>query len=472
MTYSPITDFTETYYDISEFQVDLLLNWGTIFYLVAAPTCMHLGTSALGLRHLVIASAWFEFFAVVVRCIPLVVTSLQPHSIYFLHLAQISNAFACPPISVTVTKLSCVWFGDHERRTTTALAVVMNNVGTAVGMVLAPALVKAPEDMPRLLYVHLGFGLFCLICTMAHFPASPARHPSPAAAHMFQREPEPFFEALHIAARTPSFLLLIVGAGAVVGLFNTWSGILETVLTSSYSDSTIGWLSFSATVAGIVGGVVHGRVAQMAYFKVRMKSVILFLIVGAFLAATWFALSVPSVLSACPLLSEHPASIALSLTLLGWFVGSGYPLAFELAAEMTYPLSEAVTGGMMQMCSNGVGVVFLFLAPSLRPSLMNAFMVVAALAGVLLLPFVGENYKRVDAETRAREAASGNVNGAADVRTPAKEKSGSNLLGNYRRLGSKSDVLGGTTKPTAAAASLDPYSYQNFSATPEKPSDE
>jgi hypothetical protein len=421
---------------------------------------MHIGSSARGLRQLVVAAAWFEFLAVVLRCVPLVFTGLAPHSIYFLHLAQISNAFACPPISVTVTKLSCVWFPDSERRVTTAVAVVMNNVGTAVGMVLAPAIVKSPSDMPRLLYIHLGFGVFSLLCTLAHFPASPVRHPSPAASEMFLRRPEPFFEALHTAVRTPGFLLLVTGAGFVMGIFNTWSGVLETVLTSAYSDSTIGWLSFSATVAGIIGGVVHGRMAQMVYFKTRMKSVILALIGGALLSSLWFALSVPSVLSSRPLLPENLLPIAVSLTLLGWFVGSGFPLAFELAAEMTYPLSEAVSGGMMQVLSNGIGVIFLFLAPSLKPSLMNAFMVLSALLGVLLLPFVKENYGRMDAETRARNLAVS--------KTPPRS-GGPNLLGCYRRLEDKEEEAAALAAAKQAAVASDPFSYQNFSATPMKP---
>jgi len=219
ITFSPVTKATMEYYGISEADVALLLNWGTIFYIVGAPFVAAWGTTAEGLRRLLIAAAWLEFAAVVLRLIPVVIAphTLQPHAIVFLHVAQICNALACPPIGVTVTKLSCVWFAEGERTTSTAVAMMANNVGTAAGMLLAPYIVTRAEEIPRLLWGHAAFGVFALICTVAYLPSRPPSHPSPAAAYMFARPPEPFFPAVAAAMKHAHFVLLVVAAGLSMG---------------------------------------------------------------------------------------------------------------------------------------------------------------------------------------------------------------------------------------------------------------
>lgn len=177
---------------------------------------------------MVLLAAWFEFSACAIRILPVLAPhTLSSSAIYFLHVAQILNALACPPISVTVTKLSCTWMGQSERSVTTAVAVVCNNLGSAVGMVLAPYLVSKPDDMPRLLWTHLGFSIFALVCTLAHFPAAPPSHPSPAAREMSNAPVPSFKRALSHTFRTPTFVALTIGGGAVMGIFNSWSGKRE-----------------------------------------------------------------------------------------------------------------------------------------------------------------------------------------------------------------------------------------------------
>lgn len=163
----------------------------------------------------------------------------------------------------------------------------------------------------------------------------------------------------------------------------------------------IGWLSFAATVAGICGGVAHGRLAQTFYWRRRLKPLILLLIMGALLCSLWFTLSFKSIFSENALIPSNNASVAIAITLFGWFVGSGLPIALELGVELTYPLPESVSCGVMTTLYNCVSVIYLFAAPYLNGPALNAGMLLTVLIAALLLPLVAERYGRTAAEERA-----------------------------------------------------------------------
>lgn len=342
ISWSPITPQAMDYYNCSEASIDLLLNWGTICYVLFAIVCARWGRTAQGLRKMMYAAAVFEIVAVVLRLIPVFIyhERLQPYAIYFAHAAHISNALACPPISVTVTKVSCVWMGAHERVAATAVAVVSNNMGTAVGMIVAPYLVAEghPEQVPRLLYMHAAFGALLAVCIFSYLPVRPPTHPSPAAEQMFATRPAPFGPSFRAALKNVHLVLLALCAGAVTGIFNTWSGILATAMPAdAFNQTTVGWFAAGATLSAIAGGIFHALLlAWHPRLRRELKRLIITLIWMALGCGVWFSLSLASVFSDRPILggfSTSLPSLGMAICLLGWFVGSSYPLAFELAVS-------------------------------------------------------------------------------------------------------------------------------------------
>jgi len=432
ISFSPITKMTMAYYNCSETQVDLLLSWGTVWYLAAAPFAAKWGNTPQGLRRMMLAAAWLIAAATVLRLVPEVIDKerMHPHALWFLHVAQILNAAACPPISVTVTKLSNVWFGERERTPVTALAVVMNNAGSAIGFFIGPYMVTRAGDLPNLLYLHAAFGVATLVAALAYLPAVPPTHPSPAAADMYRRPPPPFLPALRQAVKQPHFMLLALCVGASAGTLNVFLGILSTILPDNrFSSRRVGWYSCAATVSNILGGLVTAILAQTDKWRARLKRIIVALSFAALVCAFWFALSLPSVLYHGPdehtgpdpddggsdeslsfvshagLIPSTPLTLGLSLTLLGWCVGAAYPLAFELSVEMTFPLSESVSAGVISTFQNVVGIVFLLVAPAMSGAAMNATLVLVLLGAAVLMPCVREEYARQKHEARARAVA-------------------------------------------------------------------
>ena len=95
------------------------------------------------------------------------------------------------------------------------------------------------------------------------------------------------------------------------------------------------------------------------------------------------------------------------LCILGFGQGVSWPPLFELAAEMTYPISEATSGGFTGLTNNLGGVVFLYLMPALpaggRWGMNNFVNVLVSGCGVVALVIfacVPVHLKRSDAEKR------------------------------------------------------------------------
>jgi sugar phosphate permease len=457
---SPITKLSKEYYGISTATVDLLLNYGTILYVAAAPFASQFGSTPQGLRRMILLAAWLEALAALLRVVPELPGGIHDAlhregaaggvtgAVVLLHIGAILNAVACPPVAVTCTKLSCVWFGERERTSVTALAVVANNAGTAAGMLFAPYLVSEANDMPKLMWLQLAYTFAGLVACLVYLPAMPPTHPSPAAAVMFERASAAaaataaagsaptmataggeaaaqfssssssssvaapaeaadldFLPAARAILRNKDFVLMALSCGLAQGLLTTWCSVLSTILPDSYSQTTIGWFSFGSTFASIVGGVVMAFIAQRDSCRRRIKTFIVALLVIAMLSAALFASMLPSPFSSSSLIPASTPVLGTIITLLGWCIGSAYPLAFELAAEQSFPLPEAASGGVLSMWTNACGIALLFVAPSLSGSTMNAIFVATLVLCVVLAPLVRENYKRQDAEAKAKHDA-------------------------------------------------------------------
>jgi hypothetical protein len=151
---------------------------------------MWLANQRFGLRKVVLLAAFLQGLCSILRVIPCIFPSslLASHGgsgtagIAIIHIAQILNAASGPLVMATPTLLSQSWFGESERTTATAAAVLANNFGAAVGFVMAPGLVNDASQLPTLLYTQAGMGVLGLLLVVAYFPAAPPSPPTLAAA--------------------------------------------------------------------------------------------------------------------------------------------------------------------------------------------------------------------------------------------------------------------------------------------------
>ena len=259
LTFSPIASSTQSYYNVSEATVDLLLNWGPIIFLPSLPVAYLMLNTRRGLRTCVITFAIVSLIATLIRLIPSLTTSpstprFHAVALPFIHTGQILIAATGPFAMALGSQLSSIWFAPHERTRATTVAVLSASAGGAVAFLISPHLVFESWRVPHLLYLHAGQALVACTFTLIYFPAEPPT-PSSAAAHLHRAEhlhKERFVDTLKRFARDildcgkdPSCVLLILAGGILGGTLSAWTGLFATILEPlGYSNTKAGKMPY------------------------------------------------------------------------------------------------------------------------------------------------------------------------------------------------------------------------------------
>lgn len=349
--------------DVTQSTLDMLLDWGPIFFLVALPAAVMLlqlpGSN--GLRHSIVVAAWLCFFGALLRCLPLISPSV---GIWAVHVGQALNAAAAPFVVVSPAFLALVWFPASERNAATAIANIANAAGRAVGYFLGPAVVSstlfntsAKQELGRLLWVEVGVAALPVLATLAHLPREPAEPPSVAAADDRVRRTgaspavsrsvailadagtalaslppdglsgvwalddvpvpsgaasscgavamQPFVAVGRLLVR-PQAALVMLSGGLQMAAYGAWSGVLPGVLMTArasggggLSPASAGLVGTANTIAGVLGGLLTGVLTDRRALSQRLRAVILGL---CFASAVAFAVAA---LCAPPLSGPH-----------------------------------------------------------------------------------------------------------------------------------------------------------------------
>ncbi|XP_005886547.1 PREDICTED: LOW QUALITY PROTEIN: major facilitator superfamily domain-containing protein 7 [Myotis brandtii] len=132
-----------------------------------------------------------------------------------------------------------------------------NPLGILLANVLSPALVKKEDDIPIMLGVYIiPAGLACLLATACLWESVPPTPPSAGAAHS---NAEKFLDGLTLLARNKAYVVLAVCFGGGVGIFSSFSALLEQVLcVNGYSNEFAGLCGALFIVFGILGALALG----------------------------------------------------------------------------------------------------------------------------------------------------------------------------------------------------------------------
>ena len=80
-----------------------------------------------------------------------------------------------------------------------------------------------------------------------------------------------------------------------------------------------------------------------------------------------------------------------------------------MQAELTYPVEESVTGGVLSLFNNAGGLVLLLILPNIPDSYNSLVMGLVVLLGTVVLLFVQVQYKRSNVDLNV---------GGKDLRDP------------------------------------------------------
>ena len=192
----------------------------------------------------------------------------------FLVMAGGPVALGAPPL------VSATWFPPNERTTATAIGTLVGYFGIAIAFAVGPAMV--PNEIPassignasatekvinlgrmmnhkitKYTYFELGLCGVVFLCILCYFPSRPPLPPSLTSSRSHTLSTKTSFRRV---LRNGQFWLLMVLAGASFAIYFGWLSMLDVFLAKFQVDPiTAGWLGCSATLAGVVSGVLLAR---------------------------------------------------------------------------------------------------------------------------------------------------------------------------------------------------------------------
>jgi FLVCR family MFS transporter len=269
--------------------VQLFVNLGPIFYLpFSLPMALWMDLPG-GVRLSTLLSILLVSLGQLLRTLA---TDASQGSLAMLYASFIANATAGPVAMSAVGKISEAWFAPKERATATAVMAEANLLGVAAAQLVGPLIVQTASWAELGHYNNLLLGCCCLtlLAALLYFPAHPPSPPSTSASAVKRNEAAMSLKVMLASVaqllRSRNFLVLALAYGMTTGMFGSWSTVLSINL-SGCSATLVGWLSFSMTVAGGLGGIVAGLVVDR--FR-SLKRLLVALVAQAGLCFSLFAL--------------------------------------------------------------------------------------------------------------------------------------------------------------------------------------
>ncbi|CAG5103408.1 Oidioi.mRNA.OKI2018_I69.chr1.g760.t1.cds [Oikopleura dioica] len=388
------------YYQTSEMFISwTALSFSSNMVLFMVPCLLFLETTTL--RRFVLVGSFINLLGNVIKC-----CAVQPDLWWLSFTGQFIVACTMPFLLEVPARIASVWFPQNQVSTATSIGVFGNQLGVAVGFVLPPAFVPGPpeeywpngvvpedwsnttkysdaaektvEDVGKqiLLMFVVGTGLCAIsfLSILVFFRNEPDRPPSEAEAlrraenitknHGSKDALKVYKKALSDLLKNRSYIFLMISYGINGGSYYAISTLLPQLLGPSFEDSSLstsekdtlfGWMGLCFIVAGLVGSILGG-LALDASKKFKLVTMITYIgVLGTFAAfAGILDLSRNCAFSTefffCEIFEKQLNSIPtdyILISILGFFMTGYLPIGFEYAAELTYPIDECTSSGML-----------------------------------------------------------------------------------------------------------------------------
>ena len=332
ISYGPVTSTAVAYYSVSESEILFL---STIFMIVYIPATFITSwfTNRYGFKIGVGLGAvingvfgFLRFFA-------------GPN--YFLILFfHIMISIAQPFFLNSVTLLSANWFPESERTTASGLSVISQLLGIALGMVLTPILVIVFNFEVMIMI----YGLFSLIVGIL-FVILAKDKPSTKSSIKVTNKDVILKGGLKPLLFNRLFWIVIIIFFAGLGAFNMVSTYIELIVAPrGLTPIEAGNLGGIMLLGGIVGAIIMSILSDKLHKRSLLIKISLVATVIAFFAISY-------------------ADTAILLYIFGFALGFGLlsvgPVLLEYAVEITIPVPETTSNGILMMVGAVGGIIFI-----------------------------------------------------------------------------------------------------------------
>ncbi|MFW9819265.1 MAG: MFS transporter [Candidatus Thorarchaeota archaeon] len=257
-----------------------------------------------------------------------------------LLIFQIGIAIGQPFVLNSITRLSANWFPESERTTATGLSMISQFIGIMLGVLITPFIVGATN----ILIMILIYGILALISGALFVIFVKNKPPTPPSSEP-SREKVLMGEGLRKLFVNKYFWILFITFFFGLGIFNFITSYIELIVVPRGLDATdAGLIGGLMLIGGIVGCVVMSTLSDK-YKKYKMLLIISIILATVSLFIITFI--------------SDPILLYLFSFLLGYGILSAGPIALEYAVDLTKPVPEASSSGMLMMIGQVGGIIFI-----------------------------------------------------------------------------------------------------------------
>jgi cyanate permease len=341
ITFAPITVLATGYYQVPDLSIGILsMVFMVVYIFLSIPASWAI--DRFGVRIAVGAGAALTGIFGIMR-------GLTASNYTLVLVAQTGIAIGQPLILNAITTIAARWFPVRERATASGLGSLAMYVGILIGMMLTPYL-ATQSGMDGML---MGYGFASLMAMAVFFVFARERPPTPTSPSR-DAERSLVVNGLGQTFRSADFILLLIIFFVGLGVFNavtTW--IEDIVRPRGFSVLQAGVAGGVMIVSGIVGALVLPTLSdtlrkRTPFLRIAIASALIGLLGITF--ATDYVL------------------LLISSGILGFFLLSAGPIGFQYGAEVTHPVPEGTSNGLLLLAGQISGVIFILGMDSLKSS--------------------------------------------------------------------------------------------------------
>ncbi|XP_014233938.1 feline leukemia virus subgroup C receptor-related protein 2-like [Trichogramma pretiosum] len=353
--YSIISNIVQRYYDVGGFAVDCTSMIFMLFYEIFIFPVTFL-SERIGLRWSLVAGSalcclgsWIKIF------------SVTRDGFYMTLFGQSIIAVSLVIMLILPGRVAAKWFASDELATATSLGIFGPQLGVSLSFLLPPIIVKNHVEVddigPDLAYMFwwiAGASTVSLVLMSMFFEEEPKLPPNATIAiqkSSQSQNKEGFMKPMKRLFTNKSFLILCNSYGINVGIFNALSTLLNPLFLMHFKngEEDAGRIGLMIVLTGMFGSVTFGVILDRTH-KFKETTV-----------AVYFLTLCGQIFFAVAMFLEIKWMVYTSSIFLGFFMSGYLALGYELAAEYTYPESEAHSAGMLNIANNIYGIVLILI---------------------------------------------------------------------------------------------------------------
>lgn len=338
ISFAPITGVAAKFYGVTDLEIGLLaMTFMLAFIPLSLPVSWSIDT--YGFRRTVSLGAILMGIFGVLR-------GLAGSDYTLALLSTIGIAIAQPFLLNAWTKVPAQWFKIEERATAVGLVTLANLVGTALGMVLTPALIES-LSIPQIQLIYGGVAAFSAVLFIFLAREKPATPPCPPG----QEVRALMLDGLKHALRVKDFWLYLAVSFIGMGIFNGVTTWVENIIRPrGFTPNDAGTLGALMLAGGVLGALLIPPFSDRQHKRTR------YILLG-------FGLAIPWLLGLA--FATEPWLLFVSAFGLGFFLVSANPIGMQYAAEITQPTPEGTSNGLIQLFGQA-SVVFVYIMEALK----------------------------------------------------------------------------------------------------------